>query len=107
MMPMTDVPVIAWWLLAIMLALEPGDAALIASGVATAIAVLTRPNLVLLGLPLCALVLRTPTGMRERARRLMLWGFTAAIGPIAVAAINLHLYGSPFVSGYGGAGGLY
>jgi hypothetical protein len=84
MMPMTDVPVTAWWLLA----LEPNEAALIASGVATALAVLTRPNLVLLGLPLCALVLRAPASMPARTRRLVLWGLPAAIGPVAVAVID-------------------
>jgi hypothetical protein len=107
MAPMTDVPVTAWWLLSVILALKAPPRWVIASGLAAAIAVLTRPNLVLLGLPLMFLVLRQAANASDRIRRALLWGVPAACGPIAVAIINTKLYGSPFASGYGSLTNLY
>jgi hypothetical protein len=95
--PMSDLPVTAWWLGAAVAALGPSSSSALASGLAAAAAVLTRPNLVPLAPIVAALVaLRRPPG-----RRVVL--FTAGIVPgcVAVAVINQWLYGSPFKSGYG------
>src|SRR5262249_4741680 len=45
--PMTDVPAMAWWLLAAVLAIGPreGGARPVAAGIAASLAILTRPNL--------------------------------------------------------------
>src|SRR5439155_973016 len=57
MVPMSDVPVTAWWLAAVVLALKPEARwRLVMSGVVTALALMTRPNLVLLLAPVAVLV---------------------------------------------------
>ncbi|MGH9252987.1 MAG: glycosyltransferase family 39 protein [Vicinamibacterales bacterium] len=61
MWPMSDVPATAWWLLSIVLATRGTAPALVAAGVAAALALLTRPNLVLLVVPMLAFVMMRPT----------------------------------------------
>jgi hypothetical protein len=107
MAPMSDVPATAWWLLSVVLGLKAGPRWVIASGFAAAIAILTRPNLVVLELPLLFLVLRQAAHVSDRIQRALLWGVPAACGPIAVAIINTALYGSPVASGYGPLTNLY
>ena len=48
MWPMSDVPAAAWWLLAIVLAIRGTTWSCAGAGLAAALAVLTRPNLVVL-----------------------------------------------------------
>jgi len=107
MAPMTDVPVTVWWLMSIVMTLKRRTGWLIASGFMTAVAVLTRPNLLVLGLPLFALVLHQTGSISGRMRRVLTWGLPASTGPIAVAIINTRLYGSPLASGYGSLSILY
>lgn len=111
MVPMSDVPVAAWWALALALLLAEGRAAALAAGFAAGAAILTRPNLVPLAvIPGALLVWRA---VRERAvtgpaaQRALL--FAAGVIPacIAVAIINARLYGSPLASGYGTFDYLY
>ncbi|HKY22974.1 MAG TPA: glycosyltransferase family 39 protein [Vicinamibacterales bacterium] len=100
--PMSDVPVTAWWLLAILLASRTTPASTIAAGFATSAALLTRPNLVPLALLLGIFVLFYSA---ERRRRGLLNAcmFAAGVVPgcIGVAVVNARLYGSPLSSGYG------
>jgi len=107
MAPMTDVPVTAWWLMSIVLALKRRTGWLTASGFMTAVAVITRPNLLFLGLPLFALVLHQTGSVSSRMRSALVWGLPASTGPIAVAIISSRLYGSPLASGYGSLSSLY
>jgi hypothetical protein len=108
MVPMSDVPVSAWWMGAAVLALKPESRwRLLMSGMATAIALLTRPNLVALVAPLAVLVAHGAADRRHRFARLLSWGIPAAFGAIGVAIANTSLYGSPLQSGYGGLGSLY
>ena len=108
MVPMSDVPVTAWWLGAVVLALKPDVRwRLVMSGVATAIALLTRPNLVLLTVPMAMLVIHGASPRRTALTRLVLWGIPASIGAIGVATFNMLLYGSPLTSGYGALETLY
>ncbi|MBI4887487.1 MAG: glycosyltransferase family 39 protein [Acidobacteria bacterium] len=102
MWPMSDVPAAAWWLLAIVLAIRGGTASVVLAGLAAAVAVLTRPNLVVLALPILAFVLSRQGLARGAA-------FVAAMlpGPIAIAAINRHLYESALASGYGTFSTIY
>jgi hypothetical protein len=94
--PMSDVPVTAWWVLSVALALEPSSPLL--SGLAASAAILTRPNL----FPLASVI-----GLYFLARpgndwRQALWFMVGVVpGFLSVAAINTWLYGSPLTSGYG------
>jgi len=105
--PMSDVPATGWWLLAAVLALRRDTPSLVISGVAAAIAVLTRPNLALLGVIVAVLPLLGATTTVSRVRRLIIWGVPALAGPLAAMAINARFYGSPVATGYGDLSTLY
>lgn len=107
MWPMSDVPAMAWWLVALMLAIRGTTVSLVAAGLAAALATLTRPNLVVLAIPILVFAIGRPGVMRERLRRGAAFLLAVAPGPIAIAAIDQHLYGSPFASGYGTFSTIY
>lgn len=102
--PLSDVPVTAWWLAALVSAVRPTVRSAAIAGIAVSVAVLTRPNLA----PLTA-VIALPFGIRwwcqPRARprvvELGVFVTTAAAGPAIAAALFNYWYGSPFTSGYG------
>jgi hypothetical protein len=104
MVPMSDVPVAAWWAAAFALLLSEGRTAAFGAGLAAGAATLTRPNLVVLAAVPATLLLWRAIGERHNdgrdTQRLLL--FVAGIVPacITVAIINAHLYGSPLASGY-------
>ena len=77
------------------------------AGLLAALAVLTRPNLVVIAAPILAFIAMRPGTPGTRIGRAAL--FTAAMlpGPIAVAAIDRHLYGSALASGYGTFSTIY
>jgi hypothetical protein len=108
--PLSDVPVTAWWLAALVSAVRPtlGSAAI--AGVAVSAAVLTRPNLApltaVIALPFAIGWLRQPRAT-PRVVQLGVFLITAAAGPAIVAALFNYWYGSPFTSGYGSTGGLF
>jgi hypothetical protein len=105
--PMSDVPATAWWLAAIVTALGGSTRYAVLSGLAVAAAILTRPNL----FPLAGLVLGLTLAHhgpgRVGVRRAITFAMPAMAGPIAVAIINNHLYGSPLASGYGTVETIY
>jgi hypothetical protein len=112
MAPMSDVPAAAAWAVAVMLAIAETPVAAAASGLAAAIAILIRPNLV----PLAAIiglwmVWRDSHDLRSlrslRPLRSAVFAVTASSGAIAVAVINAWLYGSPLASGYGDLSDAY
>ena len=105
--PMSDVPAMAWWLTAIVLATEPSPARTALAGVAAAAAILTRPNLLPLAFLVGALVLMRSASARTGVSRAAVFTVAMLPGPIAVAVINNHLYGSPFASGYGTVDAIY
>ena len=101
--PMSDVAATAWWAAAFALALTGGRIALAAAGVAAGLALLTRPNLFPLLLPL-ALVAAGWT------MRPTLIGTARRIGPMAAVLVPFaaylvwlqwRLYGGATESGYG------
>jgi hypothetical protein len=96
-MPMSDVPVTAWWLAALTMAMSEASAAPVLAGLASGLAVLTRPNLV----PLAFIVAMTGASKPPRRIRLAMFGIGLIPGCVGVAIINNALYGSPLVSGYG------
>lgn len=107
MWPMSDVPAMAWWLLAFVLALRGTAPGAAAAGAAAAAAILTRPNLVVLAVPLVLLTASAGVGGRGRLGRVAAFGTPALAGVGAVAAINLHLYESALASGYGTFSTIY
>ena len=102
--PMSDVPVTACWAMALVFALSAGSRGAVLSGIATAAAILVRPNMA----PLAAMLmlLLAMTG-HARIRRLLVFGVAAAPGALVIAALNWYWYGSPLTSGYGGLDDLY
>jgi hypothetical protein len=103
--PLTDVPVMAMWTLVIFFVLGTSTVSAAAAGVSAGLAILIRPNLVPLAVPLGVWLLcrRDVAGPFVRTRLVPLAAFavTTALGVAAVAAINQHLYGSATTSGYG------
>ena len=103
--PLTDVPAMATWTLAYFFILSSSAASAAAAGAAAGLAILIRPNLVILALPLGAWLLcrRDVLGPFFRTRLVPAASFavTSGLGIAAVAAINHYLYGSATSSGYG------
>lgn len=96
MAPMSDVPAAAAWAAAVAFSLRrKTGAAAMASGVAAAIAILIRPNLAPLAVPLVVWWLR-----RSDLRRVVAFAVFAAVGAFVIGVVNTRLYGSPFRSGY-------
>ncbi|HMF97168.1 MAG TPA: hypothetical protein VKE96_22875 [Vicinamibacterales bacterium] len=100
---MSDVPVTAFWTLALVLAVSRRP---FASGLAMAMTIAIRPNLA----PLAAVigVWTWRSGDRDQRRRAIV-RFAAGAAPAVVGLAWLHavLYESPWVSGYGTTGDLY
>jgi hypothetical protein len=101
--PMSDVPVTAWWLVTVVMLQRRTHAAALLGGLASSWAVLTRPNLVLLT-PVCLLLVWPDAFERRTApflpyRRLALFCLGALPGPLAVGWIQK--------SGYGDLHGLF
>jgi hypothetical protein len=108
--PMSDVPVTAWWAVALWFALLPIPNAALASGGAAGLAVLTRPNLLPMALVVGLAAANLPRGCDDRrARPDRALAFVAGIVPAIGAQLLMQwrLYGSPLASGYGSAGDLF
>lgn len=105
--PMSDVPAMTWWLTALVLATEPSMPRTALAGAATAAAILTRPNLFPLALFPAVLILMRGASASRGIRRAAVFTLAMLPGPIAVALIDNHLYGSPFASGYGTADTIF
>jgi hypothetical protein len=103
MFPESDVAVTAWWALCLAALIRPGADAAFGSGLAAGAAILTRPNLVPLGLVPGIWLVQGAIGARSRAavRDVVLFAAGALPACLVVAALNAHWYGSPLVSGYG------
>lgn len=81
---------------------------LVATGLAAAVALVVRPNLMraaaLIGL---AAVLDVPGRWGERVHRAVALAVPLALAAGSIAWINRRLWGSPFASGYGATGDLF
>jgi hypothetical protein len=110
--PMSDVPALASWLLALALASSASAAALGGAAIATLLAIVIRPNLAPLVLVVAWQAWQAspppPASARRRPllRPLVLLA-SAVAGVAAVAAVQASLYGSPLQSGYGRASDLF
>lgn len=115
MQPMSDVPVTACWLAALLLARRPRPAVAALSGVVASLAVLVRPNLA----PLVVfVVLASATADDDHsplASRLSKHGLWRAVlcaaamvpGLVVLGIIQNARYGSPLGSGYGSFNDLF
>jgi Dolichyl-phosphate-mannose-protein mannosyltransferase len=106
--PMSDVPAAALWTLAVafVTGTRVRDPAL--AGIAAAAAVMARPNLVPLAVPIgLFLLVRPERTWRERVRAAATFAACASPGPAAVAAIQYMFYGSMLSSGYGTLGTIF
>jgi hypothetical protein len=100
--PLSDVPAAACWSVAILAALHGRPWA---SGLATALAILVRPNIVPLAFfPFALLWLHD--GAR-RIGRVSAYALAVVPGAAAIAALNWYYHASPLRSGYGTLGELY
>lgn len=110
MQPMSDVPVAAWWTLAVVCALRRDRVGASLAGLAASAAILTRPNLVVLVIPfVCYLLFSDLRGRGWRHSAVLFALFTIALVPgvTAIAKINDALYGSALKSGYGSLSDIY
>ena len=107
--PMSDVPAAAFWALATWKALDTSRWSTVVSGVAAAIAILIRPNLVPLAAVLGAWMLwpRADQSVRDRLRSLAAFSVPVVLACLAIASINQALFGSPLASGYGATEQLF
>jgi hypothetical protein len=112
--PMSDVPVTAVWMSALLLARRPNLSSVLLAGAAASLAVLIRPNLAPLSL---FVVLASATAALNGAavpwmtlrtlRRMGACAAAMAPGLIALALIQNIRYGSPLGSGYGSFDDLF
>jgi 4-amino-4-deoxy-L-arabinose transferase-like glycosyltransferase len=108
--PMSDVPVTAWWAVALALGLSNHPGAALVSGLAASLAILTRPNLA--PLALIPLVTMTWERFRHGAGPSQVRWMAAYVGGVlpgclVVAMLNSTWYGSPLMSGYGALSSIY
>jgi hypothetical protein len=100
--PMSDVPAAALWVAAVAAATGTRPRATAWAGLATSGAVLIRPNLVPLAVPIgLFLLLRPERAWGERIRAAAVYAAWSLPGCLAVALIQQTLYGSALSSGYG------
>jgi hypothetical protein len=111
MLPMSDVPVTAWWALALALLLRDSRRAALMAGLACGAAILTRPNLMplagILGIPLIWRAVRTHDFRGPAGQRALLFAAGIVPGCAIVMAVNRALWGSVLASGYGPLDALY
>ena len=102
--PMSDVPTAALWGVAVWAAARGGTANAVTAGAAVAVAIVTRPNLAPLAGVVAIIVIVVSS---VRLRHFLYFAAVAAPGPLAIATLNAHFYGSPLRSGYGSLDVLY
>jgi Dolichyl-phosphate-mannose-protein mannosyltransferase len=111
--PMSDVPAAALWLAALVAMARGDQRGQILGGVCASLAVLMRPNVVLIVIPLVLLSFRLKAEAAETKpvvaalRRNVLFLLAAAPGLAVMAWLNAVRYGSPLASGYGSTDALF
>jgi hypothetical protein len=108
--PLTDVPVMTAWAISIYLlvACVGGRVSPAIVGLAAGIAILIRPNLVPLSLPLGMwYMIRRQTDGDSRLRTSALFALGVLPAILLIGFLNDRLYGSPLSSGYGTLDELY
>ena len=101
--PMSDMLATMWVVLALLLSQRATTITAVGAGLATGAAVLTRPALLLIAVIVPLAAYRGGSPLRRAGCSVL------AFATIAIAQLWLqdHLFGSPFATGYGNAGGLF
>jgi hypothetical protein len=112
MTPMSDVPAAACWAISFYFLLRPSVPSGSLAGLAAGLAVLIRPNVIWIAVPIALWLIwhaaRSPRDARGKAiARLMGFSFGVSAGALFIGAVNAKLYGSPLQSGYGALGPLF
>src|SRR4051812_27091176 len=108
--PLTDVPVMTMWALTIylLLARTGGGLSPALVGFVAGIAILIRPNLVPLSVPIGMwYLMRRRSDSESRLLSTALFTLTVLPAILLIAFLNNRLYGSPLSSGYGTLNDLY
>ena len=109
--PMSDIPAMAWWTVALVLLLRSSRIPALLAGAAAGVAILTRPNLApLMFVPGAFLIWKAAAKRVDHpvaVHRLLLFGIGLVPACLLVAYLNNYWYGSPLTSGYGSLAGLY
>jgi len=106
--PMSDVPAAACWMLAVAAVTGTRRNGSALGALAAATAILIRPNLVPLAVPLGAFLLWRPERRwRQRLQSIAIFGLCIAAACLAVVAIQRTYYGSALNSGYGTLAAIY
>jgi hypothetical protein len=106
--PMSDVPAAACWMLAAAAVTGTRRRGAALGGLASAVAVLIRPNLLPLSIPLALFLLWRPEhAWRDRLHSTAVFAGCLLAGVLIVAAIQRTYYGSPLSSGYGSLAEIY
>ena len=106
MWPMSDVPAMACWVAATISAIAGGRWRFLRTGLLIAVAIVVRPNLVVLVLPFVWWAIRGPLDRRTASSAARLIAGVLP-GVIVVSIVHTHLYGAPWRSGYGAVETLY
>ena len=104
---MSDIPVTAAWMLALVLTLSRRP---LASGLAMSAAIAIRPNLAPLAAPLIVwtmLLKAREEGAPRAASAGLRFAIGVAVSVMGIAVFNARVYESPFTSGYGTTSDLY
>ena len=104
---LADLPASTFWVAALWLSLGKGAPNALAAGIATAVAVLIRPNLVPLALIPAFLCTRRVPGAPRPLTALAAFAAPVLLAAGFIAGLFNQLYGSPLRSGYGTTGDLY
>ena len=109
--PMNDVPAVALWLLALVLAwraaARPEGLAPMWSGAAAGAALVVRPNLLPLAVVTALWIASARVAWRDRVLSLIWFGIGALPFVLLVMAIQNAMYGGPLKSGYGDLDALF
>ena len=106
--PMSDVPAAAFWMLAVAAVTGTRRQGATFGGLAAGCAILIRPNLLPLAVPLAMFVfLRPERTWRSRLQSTAIFSVCVAAGCVAVALIQRTYYGSALNSGYGTLAGIF
>jgi hypothetical protein len=104
--PMTDVPVTTWWLAAVLAASFGRVPSAAVAGLASSIALVTRPNLALLLLPVSVYVW-VSAELNGRWKAMAAFVIALLPGLAVIAIVNDALFGAPLRSGYGGLSEIF
>src|SRR5262245_14943837 len=103
--PMSDMTATMWTMIALALAVRISNRSALAAGLAAGAAVITRPALLIGAAMIPLAAYRGDPG--QKLRRMLIAAAGLAIGVLVQMAIQQHLFGSPFSTGYGSSAALF